>query len=105
METVKEIQTANQLLEQEAAQVKSWVGEYWEGKHQVPKDFNWHGLAEVAASNFFRHDDLTWAEISVGIYDRLHNQSPALNFDGSAMNLRAASRCFFDLRILRSCLC
>jgi len=87
------------LLQQSADQTFEWIQNAWRDTQLVPKDFNWLGLAEVAAfqarrGNEFstRLPDLVWAKIAIAIYEyliektgRAHKQS----FELSIMSLRA----------------
>ncbi len=99
MPPLQVISSANQLLQQNAAFVQDWVRSVQEGQLDAPKDFNWLGLAEVAASQAHRSLDnndsrtaLTWADIAISVYEQLaHDVSPSESFTfiDSAMRLRA----------------
>lgn len=81
------------LLSQDSATVHAWLVAVESGERTVPADFNWHGLAEVAAANALRANDLTWAWVATSVYDRLAHQAPQSESSGfahSAMWLRAA---------------
>jgi hypothetical protein len=90
----------SKLLDQDPAEVLSWLKQVWSGELRSPINFNWHGLAEAAA-NEARLDygngsptlNLTWAEVATSIYDRLAElagESAGESFVISSMLLRAA---------------
>lgn len=92
---VQEVHSANEALEMPPAQVQEWLASVWSGEQKVPEDFNWHGLAEVAADRANRRllgeqPNLEWAEVSVAIYERLAIEDEGDSFLQSAMTLRAA---------------
>jgi hypothetical protein len=60
----------------------------------VPSDFNWHGFAEVAATNAqvasMMSDADAWASVSVRVYERLASEREhGVSFELSGMMLRA----------------
>ncbi|MGD2182432.1 hypothetical protein [Lusitaniella coriacea] len=89
------------LLKQDAEQVQFWLKQVLMGQQQVPENFNWHGLAEVAASeatNLSRLSSnkrlsLIWAGIAISIYESLikeENKDEAKeSFLHSLMNLKS----------------
>ncbi|HET6382346.1 MAG TPA: hypothetical protein VFJ58_03055 [Armatimonadota bacterium] len=82
-------------------EILRWLARAWSGIDPTPDQFNWGGLAGVAASEaqlcLDRVESLRWAEVSVSIYDGLGNgglRQPGFvgrldSFQYSAMNLRA----------------
>lgn len=68
---------ASWLLEQGSHRALQWLQEMLAGRHPVPADFNWQGLAECAASdanpnrrNAFT-PNLEWAYVAALAYTRL----------------------------------
>jgi hypothetical protein len=94
--------TANDLLQRGPARAQAWLDHVQAGRIAAPADFNWLGLAQVAAqqatygSDAISDDEaLAWARIAVDVYDRLANRAkPNSNnrneFERSAMFVRAA---------------
>jgi len=58
-------QLVNWLLEQEPELVLHWLFEVWNGLYQLPKGFNWVGLAEISADLAKEKADLAWARVAV----------------------------------------
>lgn len=81
----------HKLLSQEPSEVQTWLRCAWEGQCPIPHNFNWHGLADVAAANARDTLNLDWAEISVSVYDYLCRIVPdnCASWTISAMTLRA----------------
>jgi len=92
-------QLLNELVRQDASDVKNWLKRIWSKQEEVPEDFNWLGLAEAAAfnarsgkGNASNLPDLAWAEIATSIYDDLAakaNRGTGESFINSSMLLRA----------------
>ncbi|MEC4806823.1 MAG: hypothetical protein SAJ72_21410 [Jaaginema sp. PMC 1080.18] len=90
------------LLEQDVEQVQFWLDQVWAGKQQITDNFNWHGLAEVAASQArefalqsppCRSLSLAWAKVAISIYEFLINHH-------SKYEIRASF--FYSLMMLRA---
>lgn len=96
---IKEIETANDVLNLPAEEAKQWINEVWSGKRKVDNNFNWHGMAEVAGDYGTSEKkyvngkpNLKWTEISVSIYEKLAmsgNSKDYRSFMPSAMQHRA----------------
>lgn len=82
--------------------MQCWLNSVWEEQQQVPADFNWLGLAEIAAfkasnqvskSQETREFSLIWAQIAISVYEFLANSRPndaiQESFIESLMNLRS----------------
>jgi hypothetical protein len=87
---------AQTLLKGEALAAQQWVENAESNPDSVP-GFNWHGLAEGAATNAHKAVTLTdadaWAAISVRTYDRLAIPASDVerrSLELSAMHLRAS---------------
>ncbi|MBW4577689.1 MAG: hypothetical protein KME08_20850 [Aphanothece sp. CMT-3BRIN-NPC111] len=90
----------NYLLQQDATQVQAWLKSIWTGQQQIPEEFNWQGLAYIAADKA-RGDStstsdspsLEWAKVAISVYDLLAKKySESSGFDSfirSSMMLRA----------------
>jgi hypothetical protein len=68
------IKLLNELLLQDASDVKAWLQCIWSKQKEPPEDFNWLGLAEVAAfdarsgkCNGSNLPNLSWAEIATSV--------------------------------------
>jgi len=119
METDKSVEW---LLEHSPSLVLHWLREAVEGVRPLPVGFNWHGLAECAASDVWRsnnkpssYPDVGWANVAVFAYsyiiDKVKEQGHflqarpgldaegkkhlAFSFEESLMNVRA--RCIIQL--------
>lgn len=100
MNQLESTKLLNELLQQDACDVLTWVKQVREGKLQSPINFNWHGLAEAAAMearlNYGDNSptlNLSWAEVATSIYDYLANlagESAGESFLISSMLLRVA---------------
>jgi hypothetical protein len=86
---------AQTLVAGDVATAQRWLENAEANPSSVPSDFNWHGFAEVAATNAYyastTNDAELWASISVRVYDRLASDGKhGPSFELSAMNLRAS---------------
>lgn len=70
------------LLEQDVEQVQFWLDQVWAEKQQISDDFNWYGLAEIAASQArelalqsppCKLLSLAWAKVAISVYEFLIN--------------------------------
>ena len=81
------------LLQKDAIQVQAWLKTIWTGKEHISNNFNWHGLAEVAASRASDNLNLEWAKVAIYVYNFLAANQPNAtgkeSFMSSAMTLRA----------------
>jgi hypothetical protein len=89
----------NELLCGSSSEARAWLQGAVSGRVNVPPDFNWLGFAFAAGSNAHevaikgdQASSLGWAEVAVGVYERLaaspeEYESHACEM--SAMNLRA----------------
>jgi hypothetical protein len=85
-----------ELLKEHPEYIKNWPQKVFSGEIGISKDFNWLGLAEVAASiagnseNNDRYIDILWGHIAVSVYDYLSQIAPQGrdSFENSAMNVR-----------------
>ena len=94
------ITSLNQLMQQDASYVESWLKNIWHGQLEAPEDFNWLGLAEAAtfkahsdSNEDFNAANLMWAEVATSVYERLAAESSSPeseSFVNSAMMLRVA---------------
>jgi hypothetical protein len=92
------IRQFNDLLALPANAIEEWQTSVEAGDEQVPEEFNWLGLAEVAAFNAssitkqgLGSGGLIWARIAISTYQHLARQSHITSQDtylNSAMNLR-----------------
>jgi hypothetical protein len=83
------------LVTGDVATAQRWLEDAEANPSSVPSDFNWHGFAEVAATNAHvattMNDAEAWASISVRVYDRLASaREHGASFELSAMHLMAA---------------
>jgi hypothetical protein len=94
------INSLQELLEKKPEEVQTWWKNVCLGNQNVPDKFNWHGLADCAASkarelvNKFSEDhrySLIWAEVAVSIYEFLAQKYPnaSESYLYSSMTLRA----------------
>lgn len=90
----------NSLLKKKPVQVQVWLKSIWTKEQQVSEEFNWLGLAEVAASlareNLAFKDNLfalEWAKIATSVYEFLaesnSNTFAKNSFTQSSMLLRS----------------
>lgn len=90
----------NCLTQQKATQVQDWLKSVWQGKQQIPENFNWNGLAFVAADKARGSvtslgeqelPNLEWAKVAISVYDFLAATHPNMkhSFSRDAMMLRA----------------
>lgn len=83
----------NSLMKKDAIQVQAWLKSIWTGKEHISDNFNWHGLAEVAAFRASDNLNLEWAKVAIYVYNFLAanqpNASGKESFMSSAMTLRA----------------
>jgi hypothetical protein len=79
------INSVEELIEKKPDDVKLWMKNVLEKNEQIPEHFNWHGLADCAASNARSNIDkshkkstssLAWAEVAISIYDFLAKTYP-----------------------------
>ena len=84
--------TVNDLLKLPGIEALGWAEAVWVGQQYSPISFNWLLLAEAAASQVHHVPiDLSWAELSVRVYDRLSAQTRTPDsLENSAMLLRVA---------------
>lgn|SRR5262249_37662328 len=73
-----DIASPSQLLKLSPDEIQIWLSAAWNGTLNVPEDFNWLGLAEVAGGyarqeNMEEHlqSDMSWAEIAISVYEWL----------------------------------
>lgn len=73
------------LLEAGGPGLRAWVEAVVAGRASAPDDFNWLGVAQVAAlhantSLSDGHDEIAidWARAAVAIYDRLSREKPGI---------------------------
>lgn len=80
------------LLQSEPSAILTWLDQSIGRSVVVPADFNWLGMAEVAAMNAREELNLTWATIAIRIYEYLANgatsEMDTLSSRLSAMMLR-----------------
>jgi hypothetical protein len=89
----------NSLLQQDATQVQAWLKSVWKGEQKIPENFNWEGLAVVAADKARGNDtsleqespNLEWAKVAILVDDLLAETHPDMkhSFTLDAMTLRA----------------
>lgn len=90
-----DIESVGRLADAEPEQVSAWLESVRGGRREAPENFNWHGLAQTAASLAQEADapeaQLGWARVAVAVYDWLAGQPGVApdSFTASAMNLRA----------------
>jgi hypothetical protein len=85
---------AQALLASDVLTAQRWLDNAEANPTSIPSDFNWHGLAEGAATNArvtSAIDDAdAWASVSLRVYARLAaNAERSASFELSAMNLRS----------------
>ncbi|MBE9041397.1 hypothetical protein IQ235_11450 [Oscillatoriales cyanobacterium LEGE 11467] len=99
MNSIKATDFLNHLLCQDVEIVREWLTSIIENKTKLPDNFNWLGLAEVAASRARKivleltEKSLQWAEISIATYEILDRidtsvRSGDSSYTNSAMWLR-----------------
>lgn len=100
MSELEATQLLRVLIQQNSAQVQSWLRDVWTEPQQVPEKFNWLGLAEVSTSkaqelsyksNESHSESLGWAEVATSVYKFLAENQPNVS-EGyllSSMSLRA----------------
>ena len=79
------INSLQEVLEKQPDEIKIWMKNVLEKNEQIPEHFNWHGLADCAASNartgvdksHEKHNSaLAWAEVASLIYGFLSKKYP-----------------------------
>ena len=61
----------NNLLQQDATYVQTWLKRIESHSLNPPEGFNWLGLAEAAAFKARSASNLAWAEVATWVYQRL----------------------------------
>jgi hypothetical protein len=89
-------QQITKLLQLDASELLAWQKDAWTGKLPIPEEFNWLGMAEVAAFNanskINREKSLQWAKVAISTYEYLIKNADLAgknSFVCSLMNLRA----------------
>ena len=81
----------HQLLEQDPSEVLLWLNDKWPPERLIANGNVWLGFAYTAGRNAKERVDLNWAQIAIGIYDRLSALELADSNSDTSMQLKAMS--------------